>query len=92
MLYSFKLEGDTQGWLEIDAATGEIRSKDKLDRETLETFQVTVIAFEKGEIIDLSQFIGGFSVCKSGVISPQVLGFVLFVEKEKRAFFFKIIK
>lgn len=56
VLYSFKLDGDTQGWLEIDAATGEIKSKDKLDRETLETFEVTVIAFEKGEIIDLSQF------------------------------------
>lgn len=43
----FKLDGDTQGWLEIDAATGEIKTKDKLDRETLETFKVTVTAFEK---------------------------------------------
>ncbi|XP_034730426.1 cadherin-17 [Etheostoma cragini] len=44
---SFKMDGDTRGWLEIDAATGEIKTKDKLDRETLETFEVTVTAFEK---------------------------------------------
>ncbi|XP_059196213.1 cadherin-17 isoform X2 [Centropristis striata] len=44
---SFKLEGDTQGWLEINAATGEIKTKDKLDREALEAFEVTVTAFEK---------------------------------------------
>lgn len=43
----FKLDGDTKGWLEIDAATGEIKTKDKLDRETRETFDITVIAFEK---------------------------------------------
>ncbi|KAM7420743.1 hypothetical protein PAMA_015121 [Pampus argenteus] len=44
---SFKLDGDTKGWLEIDAATGQIKTKDKLDRETLEAFEVTVTAFEK---------------------------------------------
>ncbi|XP_035019448.2 cadherin-17 [Hippoglossus stenolepis] len=44
----FKLEGDARGWLEIDAATGQIRTKDKLDKETLEAFEVTVTAFEKG--------------------------------------------
>lgn len=43
----FKLDSDPQGWLEIDAATGEIKTKDKLDRETLETFEVTVTVFEK---------------------------------------------
>ncbi|XP_026228820.1 cadherin-17 [Anabas testudineus] len=43
----FKLDGDTQGWLEIDAATGEIKTKEKLDREALETFEITVTAFEK---------------------------------------------
>ncbi|XP_049902789.1 cadherin-17 [Epinephelus moara] len=43
----FKLEGDTRGWLEINEATGEIKTKDKLDRETVETFKVTVTAFEK---------------------------------------------
>lgn len=45
----FKLEGDTKSWLEIDPATGEIKTKAKLDREVLEAFDVTVIAFEKGE-------------------------------------------
>ncbi|XP_033836798.1 cadherin-17 isoform X2 [Periophthalmus magnuspinnatus] len=44
---SFKLDGDSQGWLEVDSATGEIKAKEKLDRETLETFSVTVTAFEK---------------------------------------------
>jgi len=43
----FKMEGDAQGWLEIDAATGEIKTKAKLDREVLEAFKVTVTAFEK---------------------------------------------
>ncbi|XP_070691301.1 cadherin-17 [Pempheris klunzingeri] len=43
----FKLDGDTQGWLEIDAATGEIKTKGTLDRETLEAFEVTITAFEK---------------------------------------------
>ncbi|KAM4735247.1 cadherin-17 [Anableps anableps] len=43
----FKLDGDAQGWLEIDAATGQISTKTKMDRETLETFDVTVTAFEK---------------------------------------------
>ncbi|KAM9805986.1 cadherin-17 isoform 1-T1 [Syngnathus typhle] len=43
----FKMEGETKGWLEIDAATGQIKTKDNLDRETLETFDVTVTAFEK---------------------------------------------
>lgn len=50
VLYSFKLDGDTQGWLEIDAATGEIKTKGKLDREARETFDITVTAFEKGEM------------------------------------------
>jgi len=45
---SFKMEGDVQGWLEINAATGEIKTKAKLDREVLEAFKVTVTAFEKG--------------------------------------------
>ncbi|XP_072317062.1 cadherin-17 [Eucyclogobius newberryi] len=44
---SFKLDGDSQGWLEVDSATGEIKAKNKLDRETLETFSVTLTAFEK---------------------------------------------
>lgn len=50
VLSRFKLDGDSRGWLEIDAATGEIRTKDKLDREALESFEVTLTAFEKGEI------------------------------------------
>lgn len=50
VLYSFKLDGDTRGWLEIDAATGQIKTKDKLDREAQETFDITVTAFEKGDM------------------------------------------
>lgn len=61
VLFSFKLEGDTRGWLEIDAATGEIKTIEKLDRETLETFEVTVTAFEKGEMRE-SAYLRGFCV------------------------------
>lgn len=45
------MEGDTKGWLEIDPATGEIKIKNKavLDREMVEAFQFTVVAFEKGD-------------------------------------------
>lgn len=46
---SFKLDGDDKGWLEINPATGEIKTKTKMDRETMETFVVTVTAFEKSE-------------------------------------------
>lgn len=51
--YRFKLDGEARDWLEIDSSTGEIKTKAKLDRETLETFEVTVIAFEKGETVEL---------------------------------------
>ncbi|XP_005472796.1 cadherin-17 isoform X1 [Oreochromis niloticus] len=43
----YKLDGDTHGWLELDAATGEIRTKETLDREKVDSFKVTVTAFEK---------------------------------------------
>ncbi|KAJ8004939.1 hypothetical protein DPEC_G00141490 [Dallia pectoralis] len=45
----FKMEGDTNGWLEIDPATGEIKIKAKsvLDREKVEALKFTVVAFEK---------------------------------------------
>lgn len=49
VLRSYKLDGDTRGWLEIDAATGEIKTKGKLDREALQNYDITVTAFEKGE-------------------------------------------
>lgn len=48
-VFRFKLDGDSQGWLEIDSVTGEIRTKEKLDREKQETFEVTITAFEKGK-------------------------------------------
>ncbi|KAG7476020.1 cadherin-17 [Solea senegalensis] len=44
---SFKIDGDTRGWLEIDAATGQIKTKENLDRESLENIEITVTAFEK---------------------------------------------
>ncbi|XP_077577144.1 LOW QUALITY PROTEIN: cadherin-17 [Stigmatopora nigra] len=49
----FTMEGDTKGWLKrrrhgaLDAATGQITTKEKLDRETLETLELTVTAYEK---------------------------------------------
>ncbi|XP_061811044.1 cadherin-17 [Nerophis lumbriciformis] len=46
----FKMEGDSQGWLEMDETSGQIRTKEKLDRETLETFEVKVTAFEKDNV------------------------------------------
>ncbi|XP_056261999.1 cadherin-17 [Pseudoliparis swirei] len=52
---SFRMDGDTRGWLQIDAATGEIRTRDKLDRETIESFEVTVTAFEKENPSQLSE-------------------------------------
>uniref|UniRef100_A0A8C6V1C4 Cadherin 17, LI cadherin (liver-intestine) n=1 Tax=Neogobius melanostomus TaxID=47308 RepID=A0A8C6V1C4_9GOBI len=52
---SFKLDGDSQDWLEIDDASGEIKTKNTLDRETLETFSVTVTAFEKNNPEKLSE-------------------------------------
>ncbi|KAL6109190.1 cdh17 [Pungitius sinensis] len=52
---SFKMDGDTRGWLTIDAATGEIKTRDKLDREIQETFEVTVTAFEKDNPVKLSE-------------------------------------
>lgn len=45
----FKMEGDVNGWLVMDAATGEIKTKAALDRETVEVLELTIIAFEKGE-------------------------------------------
>ncbi|XP_029360941.1 cadherin-17 [Echeneis naucrates] len=43
----FKLDGDTHGWLEIDAATGAIKTKGHLDREVAEALELTVTVFEK---------------------------------------------
>ncbi|XP_047455537.1 cadherin-17 isoform X2 [Mugil cephalus] len=44
---NYKMEGDEKDWLEIDSATGQIKTKKALDREELEAFDVTVTAFEK---------------------------------------------
>ncbi|XP_059922013.1 cadherin-17 [Gadus macrocephalus] len=45
---SFKMEGDVNGWLVLDAATGAVKTKAKLDRETLEVLELTITAFEQG--------------------------------------------
>ncbi|CAN9514243.1 unnamed protein product [Ophioblennius macclurei] len=45
---SFKLDEDASKLLEIDNATGVIKTKGKLDREAMEKFDVTVTVFEKG--------------------------------------------
>ncbi|XP_029101859.1 cadherin-17 [Scleropages formosus] len=43
----FKLEGDEKKWLEIDAESGVIKSKGKLDREEVAEYKVRVTAYEK---------------------------------------------
>ncbi|KAK1806655.1 hypothetical protein P4O66_005163, partial [Electrophorus voltai] len=42
----FKLEGDDHGWLEVDADSGELRTKAALDRELAEHLTVRVIVYE----------------------------------------------
>ncbi|XP_052003519.1 cadherin-17-like [Xyrauchen texanus] len=42
----FKMEGDEQGWLELDADTGELKTKAALDREMVEEIILKVIAYE----------------------------------------------
>ncbi|KAM6967481.1 cadherin-17 [Aplochiton taeniatus] len=46
----YKLSGESRGWLEIDPASGEIKTKAKLDREVVESLQFTVTASEKGNL------------------------------------------
>ncbi|XP_048009767.1 cadherin-17 [Megalobrama amblycephala] len=41
-----KMEGDEHNWLELDADTGELKTKAALDRETVEQITLTVIAYE----------------------------------------------
>lgn len=43
------MEGDEHNWLELDADTGELKTKAPLDRETVEQITLTVIAYETGE-------------------------------------------
>lgn len=43
------MEGDEHNWLELDADTGELKTKAALDRETVEQITLTVIAYETGE-------------------------------------------
>ncbi|KAG9339392.1 hypothetical protein JZ751_023785, partial [Albula glossodonta] len=44
---SYKLEGDEKSWLEIDADTGEIKTKAKLDHEEVAVYNIKVTAYEK---------------------------------------------
>lgn len=44
----FKLEGDEQGWLDLNAETGELKTKAGLDREVVDQFTVRIIAYETG--------------------------------------------
>jgi len=43
------MEGDEHNWLELDADSGELKTKAALDRETVEQITLTVIAYETGE-------------------------------------------
>ncbi|XP_066532287.1 cadherin-17 [Hoplias malabaricus] len=42
----FKLEGDEQGWLEVDPHSGELKTKAEMDREVVDQFKVRIIAYE----------------------------------------------
>ncbi|KAK2902996.1 hypothetical protein Q8A67_007709 [Cirrhinus molitorella] len=43
---NYKMEGDEHNWLELDAGSGELKTKAALDRETVEKISLTVIAYE----------------------------------------------
>ncbi|XP_062841779.1 cadherin-17 [Trichomycterus rosablanca] len=42
----FKLEGDDHGWLELDADSGELKTKASLDREVVDQLNLRIIAYE----------------------------------------------
>ncbi|XP_059423900.1 cadherin-17-like [Carassius carassius] len=42
----FKMEGDEHNWLELDADSGELKTKAALDREKVEQISLTLIAYE----------------------------------------------
>ncbi|KAL2083939.1 hypothetical protein ACEWY4_019457 [Coilia grayii] len=44
----FKLEGDDGGWLDIDSATGSLKTKKALDYEEVKHLTVRVVAYETG--------------------------------------------
>lgn len=43
------MEGDEHGWLQLDADSGELKTKAALDREKLEELNIKIIAYETGE-------------------------------------------
>lgn len=45
----FKLEGDEHGWLDLNAESGELKTKAGLDREVVDQLNVRIIAYESGE-------------------------------------------
>lgn len=44
----FKLEGDEHGWLDLNAESGELKTKAELDREVVDQLTVRIIAYETG--------------------------------------------
>ncbi|XP_036414174.1 cadherin-17 [Colossoma macropomum] len=42
----FKLEGDEQGWFEVDPDSGELKTKAEMDREVVDQLKVRIIAYE----------------------------------------------
>ncbi|XP_073728244.1 cadherin-17 [Misgurnus anguillicaudatus] len=42
----FRMEGEDQGWLELNADSGELKTKAALDRETVEKLTIKIIAYE----------------------------------------------
>lgn len=45
----FKLEGDEHGWLDLNAKSGELKTKAALDREVVDQLTVQIIAYELGK-------------------------------------------
>ncbi|XP_029958165.1 cadherin-17 [Salarias fasciatus] len=74
----FKLDGDSHGWLEIDS-TGEIKTKANLDRETTESLDLTITAFEKENPEKFSEHVVRVTLLDVNDNSPQLVDNYAFI-------------